>query len=98
MCEVTQSVTKKRSNIDGECSRIATSTSGLTTEILLSEMDEMIGQGPSTSRFIVSFFEGASLGAELPPREEIVAHGSPPTRSKYYSSQSAKTLLKDSSS
>ena len=45
--------------------------------------------------FLLIFFEGASLGAEVPAREKKVAHGNPPTRSKCYPSQSAKTLLKD---
>ena len=84
----------KKSN-DGDGSKMVTLTSGLTTEIGLSEMDDMVGQGPSTSNFNVFLFGGISLGCDLPPREELFAREVFPARSKHYLSQSAKTLFKD---
>ena len=55
MCEVNQSRKKRQSN-DVECSRIATSTGRLTTEIGLSEMEETIKRGPPKSRVNVPWF------------------------------------------
>ena len=56
MCGVNQFGKKRKSNIDGEGNRIATSTGELTIEIGLSEIVEMIGQGLPTVRHNVSMF------------------------------------------
>ena len=94
MCEVAQSGKRKKSN-DGDVRRIATSTGGLTIEIGLSEIDDMIGQGPSTSHFNDPLFGGTSVGSEMPPREELIAHENFSTKREYYPDQSATTLLED---
>ena len=60
---------------------MVTSTGGLTTEIGLSEVDGMVGQGPSTSHFDVPLFQG-----DLPPLEELIACVDLHARSKYYPS------------
>ena len=74
---------------------MATSTIGLTTEIGLSEIDEMIGQGPTTSHFKVALFGGNFWGVNYLHVKKLIARGDFPTRTKYYLSQSTKTLLKD---
>ena len=74
MFEVAQSGKGKKKSNDGDGSRMATSTGGLTTEIGLSENDEMIGQGPLTIRANVSMFWEISSGIELPPREKLVGN------------------------
>ena len=94
MCEVNWSGKKKKSNNGGR-GRFATSTGGLMTEVQVSEMDEIISLGPSTSRFIVPLFGWVSLGAGLRRREEVVAHGKFFTHKKNYPSHAAKTFLKD---
>ena len=73
MCEVIQSGRTKKKSIEGDVSIMVTSTIGLTTEIRLSEMDEMIRQGPATSRSKVPLFGGNFWGCELPPRKELIA-------------------------
>ena len=73
------SLEKKRKSNVGECKGIVTSTGGLSTEFGLSELDELIGHGPSTSRVNVPSSEGTSVGTELSPREELAAHGNFPT-------------------
>ena len=95
MCEVAWSRKRKKKSNDGDGSRRAMSTGGLATEIGLSEKGEMIGQGPSTNRANVPIFAETPLGVELPPREELAGNANVYHRSKYYPSQSAKTLLKD---
>ena len=45
VCEIAHSRKRKRKTNDGDGTRISTSTGGLTTDIQLSEMGEMIGQG-----------------------------------------------------
>ena len=57
-----QSGKTKKKSVSDDGSIMATSTTGLTTEIGLSEMDKMIGQGPNTSHFKVPFFGGSSGG------------------------------------
>ena len=66
MCAVKQSGEKIKSNDSGD-SRIGASTGGQTTELGLSEMDEMVGMGPSTSSAIAVLFGEPLLGIELPP-------------------------------
>ena len=83
----------ERKSDDADGSRVATSTGRLTTEIELSEKDEKIGQGFSTSHFKIPLFGGASVGFKLPPCEELITREYFPARSKCYPSQSAKTLL-----
>ena len=55
----------------------------------------MVGLGTSTGRVGMPLWSGKSLGFELPPREELSAHGNLPQRNKLHPSQSAKTMLKD---
>ena len=93
--ETVESAKSREKSNDGDSIKMATSTGGLTTEIGLPETDDMVGQGPSTSYFIVPLFGGNFVGCELRPREELVGVAKVCQRSKYYSSQSAKTLLKD---
>ena len=68
---VNQSENKRKSK-DGECRKIATSTGDLTTEIGLSLA--IRDSQPRPSRFVVYQFGRKFLGAELPPRREVVAH------------------------
>ena len=84
---------KIKKSKDGDGSRIATLTGGLSIEIGLSEVDAMTGQGPSTGRVGTPLKSGTPLGLELLPREELSARGNLPQRRKYYPGQSAKTLL-----
>ena len=68
--EVKQSGKKRESNDGG--GRMAASTGGLTTEIGLSELDDMVAMGPSTSPANAPLFGEPCLGIELSPREELV--------------------------
>ena len=93
--ELAQSGKRKRNTNDGDGGTIATSTGGLTTEIGLSELDEMIRQGPSTILASDPTFGKTSLGVELPPREKLVGITKICQRSKFDPGQSAETLLKN---
>ena len=95
MCEVAQCGKRKRKSFDADGSRMATSTGWLTTETGLSQKVEKIGQGLSMSHSKVPLFGETSVGYELPPREKLTAREDFPARSKFYTSQSAKTLLED---
>ena len=94
-CEVAESGKRGKKSNDGDGSKMATSTGGLTTEIGLSQIDDMVRQGPSSSHFRVLVFEGSFVECELPPREQVFSREDFPAGSKYYGSHSAKTLLKD---
>ena len=95
LCEVAESIKRRKKSSDGDGSKMATSTGGLTTETGFLDMDDMAYQGHSMSLLLVPLFVRASVGCELPPREEIIGKVNVCQRSKYYPSQSAKTLLKD---
>ena len=95
ICEMVQSGRTKKKSIDGDGSIIVTSIIGLTTEIELSEMDEMIGQGQIRVNLKFPYLGETSGGCELSPREELIAREHFLARSKYYFTQSTKTLLKD---
>ena len=86
---------KRRKFSNGEDSRLATSTGGLTTEIGLSKVGSLIGQSILTGRVGMLLFSETSLGFELPPREELNAHANFLQQSVYYLNLWAKTLLKD---
>ena len=62
MYEVPQSGKTKKKSIDGDGTVMATPTIGLTTEIRLSEMDQMISQRPTTSHFKVALIGGNFWG------------------------------------
>ena len=85
---------KRRTLKKGEDSRLTTSTGGLVTEITFSEVNATVAQGTSTGRVGMLLFSRTSLGFGLYPREELSAQTKFPQRSKYYPSQSSKTLLK----
>ena len=83
LCATVQSGNSTKRSNGGVGSRMVTLIGGLDTEMGLSEMDDMIGQGSSTNHFDVSSFRGTSVGCELPPRWELFDHENFPTRSKY---------------
>ena len=92
--EMFQSGKTKKKSIDGDNSLMGTSTFGLTTEIEHSEMDEIIGQGPTTSQFKVPVIGGKLWGCELLPREDLIAREDLLPRGKHYPCQLARTILK----
>ena len=64
---------RKRKSIESDCSKIATSTGGITTDIGLSKIDPKIGQGPFARHVEIPLFGGMSVGAVLPPRKKFAA-------------------------
>ena len=62
MCEVNQSAEKRKSNDGG--GRMGASTGGLTTEIVLSEMDDKVAMKPPTSPASAPLSGEPSLGIE----------------------------------
>ena len=84
----------RRKSLVGEGSRIATSASGLTTQFELSEMSENVGYGRPTVHNDVPLFGETSLDIELPPGKKLVGKAIVCHQSKYYPSQSSKTLRK----
>ena len=61
---------KRKKSSGRKRSRVAASTSGMVTEIGLPEMVAKVGQRTSGGSVGVPMFCDATLGFELPPREE----------------------------
>ena len=74
---------------------MAAPTSGTMTEFRLSEVDAMVGQGTSVGCLGAPTLVEAALGFGSPPGRKLVSAEKCFRRSKYYPSQSAKTMLKD---
>ena len=73
MCELNQSA-KRRKSQDGESSRMKASTDGMTTDIGLWRLDELVRLEPSTSHVNGAFIGETSFGIELLPQEELVGN------------------------
>ena len=94
LCEISQSGKRRKSN-DIEGSRIATSICGLTAQIGISVINEIVGQGPSTSCANACLIRETSLGVELLLPEDVVGIANVCQRSNRHPSHSTKTVMKD---
>ena len=74
LCEIAESGKRRKESNDCDGSKMVTSTGGLSTEIGLSEVDDIVGQGPPTNLVNVLLFVGASERYELSPREKTVGN------------------------
>ena len=72
-----------------------TSVGGVATVIGLSEFNAVIGQYATDGQVGPSRLAVGGVIIEMPSREQLTAQKRFPHRSKFYPSQSAKTLLKN---
>ena len=68
-----------------------------STDIGLSDIDAMIGQGAATGQIGPSGFSSRNLIVEMPPQKEFAAQEKVCQRSRYYPSQAAKNFKRNSS-
>ena len=66
------------------------SVEGASTDIGLSDIDAIIGQGTSTGKIKPTWFSSRNTNVELPLRVELAAQEKFSQRAKYYPSQSAR--------
>ena len=79
----------------GSSFKTVATVEGESTDIGLSDIDAMIGQGTSTGKIGPTGFFSRNMKVEMPPREGLAAQERFSQKAKFYPSQSAKTLLED---
>ena len=79
----------------GHSDRTVTSVGSVSTGIGLSKIDPMAEQCTATVRVRPSGIHVGLVDVEMLPREQLTAQKKFPQRSRYLSSQSARTQLKD---